>query len=198
MDAQTLRDAPRVLYTERLTLEAPRVEHAQAFVDMLNASLAGWRFIGWGQVPRDLAWAEQFCRRGAQYVADGEDLIFTAFDTASRACIGRVDLHSFDFDAPRCEVGYAGNVRHAGRGLMREAVTAVVELGFAIGCERIEAFSDLRNQRAIDFALGLGFTSEGVVRSRERDPQGLLCDQVMLARLRPAAFADQTAMSVPL
>ena len=196
MDAQTLRDAPRVLRTERLTLEAPRVEHAQAFVDMLNASLAGWRFIGWGQEPRDLAWAEQFCRRGAQYVEDGEDLIFTVFETATRACIGRIDLHSFDFDAPRCEIGYAGHVLHAGRGLMREATLAVVQLGFGLGCERIEAFSDLRNRRAIDFALGLGFDSEGVVRWRERDPQGLLCDQVLLARLRTASA--QRAMSVPL
>ena len=198
MDAQTLRDAPRVLRTARLTLESPRVEHAQAFVDMLNASLVGWRFIGWGQLPRDLAWAEQFCRRGAQYVEDGEDLIYTVFDTASRDCIGRIDLHSFDFDAPRCEIGYAGHVQHAGRGLMREAAMAVVELGFALGCERIEAFSDLRNQRAIDFAFGLGFELEGRVRSRERDPQGLLCDQVMLARLKPGAAADQTEISVPL
>lgn len=198
MDAQTLRQVPRVLHTQRLTLESPRVEHAQAFVDMLNASLAGWRFIGWGQVPRDLAWGEQFCRRGAQYVEDGEDLIYTVFDTASRHCIGRIDLHSFDFDTPRCEIGYAGNTLFAGRGLMREAALAVVELGFRLGCERIEAFSDLRNRRAIEFALGLGFDSEGVVHSRERDPQGLLCDQVMLARLRPAAAADQTAMSVPL
>ena len=198
MDAQTLRDAPRVLHTQRLTLEAPRVEHAQAFVDMLNASLAGWRFIGWGQVPRDLAWGEQFCRRGAQYVEDGEDLIFTVFDTATDDCIGRIDLHSFDFDAPRCEIGYAGNTLFAGRGLMREASLAVVDLGFGLGCQRIEAFSDLRNQRAIDFALSLGFDCEGVVRSRERDPQGLLCDQVMLARLKPAAAAGQAAMSVPL
>ncbi len=198
MDAQTLRQVPRVLHTQRLTLESPRVEHARAFVDMLNASLAGWRFIGWGQEPRDMAWAERFCVRGAQYVEDGEDLIFTVFDTTSRDCIGRIDLHSFDFDTPRCEIGYAGHVQHAGKGLMREATTAVIELGFSIGCERIEAFSDLRNRRAIEFALGLGFESEGVVRSRERDPQGLLCDQVMLARLRPATTVDQTPMSVPL
>lgn len=198
MDAQTLRDAPRVLSTKRLRLEAPRVEHAPAFLAMLNGSLAAWRFIGWGREPRDLAWAERFCIRGAQYVDDGEDLIFTVFETATDACIGRVDLHSFDFDAPRCEVGYAGNVAHAGRGLMREAVQAVVGLAFDLGIERVEAFSDLRNRRAIEFALALGFESEGVVRSRERDPKGLLCDQVLLARLRPAATFDQAAMSVPL
>lgn len=184
MGPQTLREAPRILLTPRLTLEAPRVEHAQAFAEILNASLAGWRFIGWGQTARDLAWAEQFCRRGAQFVEDGEDLIFNVFHTASAACIGRIDLHSFDFDAPRCEIGYVGDARLSGRGLMREATLAVIELGFGLGLARIEAFSDVRNQRAVDFALGLGFQTEGIVRSRERDPQGELCDQVLMARLR--------------
>lgn len=186
MGPQTLRDAPRVLHTPRLTLEAPRVEHAQGFAAVLNASLDGWRFIGWGQVARDLAWAEQFCRHGAQLVDDGEGLIFNVFDHAGGGCVGRIDLHSFDFDAPRCEIGYVGDSRLSGQGLMREAVLAVVELGFGIGLARIEAFSDVRNHRAIHFARGLGFVTEGVVHARERDPQGALCDQVLMARLRPA------------
>jgi RimJ/RimL family protein N-acetyltransferase len=188
MGPQTLRDAPRLLHTPRLTLEAPRAEHAEAFAAVLNASLDGWRFIGWGQVARDLAWAEEFCRRGAQFVDDGEDLIFNVFDNAGGGCVGRIDLHSFDFDAPRCEIGYVGDPRRSGQGLMREAVLAVVALGFELGLARIEAFSDVRNQRAIRFARGLGFRTEGVVRSRERDPQGALCDQVLMAQLRPTGL----------
>ena len=155
-----------------------------------NASLPGWRFISWPKFERDLAWAEQFCRRGLQYVEDGENLIFHVFEAQAEGqpCIGRIDLHSFDFEAPRCEIGYVGAPGVAGRGLMREAVLAVVELGFAIGLARIEALSDVRNQRAVQFALGAGFRREGVVRHRERDREGELCDQVMLARLPGDAF----------
>ena len=110
-------------------------------------------------------------------------------DARAGVCIGRIDLHSFDFDAPRCEIGYVGDPRVSGRGCLREATLAVLDLGFALGLARIEAFSDVRNQRAVKFALDLGFEREGVVRHRERDPQGELCSQVLLARLRPADSA---------
>jgi RimJ/RimL family protein N-acetyltransferase len=181
----TIRGAPRRLETGRLVLVAPCVEHAAAFADLLNASVGSWNFINWGLVPRDIVWAHAFCAHGAELVDAGEDLIFNAFDKASGACIGRIDLHSFDFEAPRCEVGYVGDPRRSGQGLMREAVLAVLELGFAMGLVRIEAFSDARNERAIRFALGLGFEREGVVRHRERDPQGELCSQVLMAKFPP-------------
>ena len=184
LDKDSLRNAPRALRTARLRLEAPSVDHAQALADFFNASLSAWPFISWPKHPRDLAWGQQFSARGLQYVEDGENLIFNALDLDSGACIGRIDLHSFDFEAPRCEIGYVGDPRVAGRGLMREATLAVVALGFELGLARIEAFSDVRNERAVKFALGMGFVREGVVRHRERDPQGELCEQVLLARLR--------------
>jgi RimJ/RimL family protein N-acetyltransferase len=185
LDKHALLAAPRQLHTRRLLLESPRVEHAQAFADLLNASVGSWDFINWGLVPRDLLWAHAFCAHGAEIVAGGEDLIFNVFDANTRACIGRIDLHTFDFEAPRCEIGYVGDPRVSGQGLMHEAVEAVIGLGFSLGLARIEAFSDVRNERAIHFAQGLGFEREGVVRHRERDPQGELCSQVMMAKFPP-------------
>ena len=196
LNEASLRAAPRHLRTPRLILEAPRVEHAQALADFLNASLPQWPFINWARFTRDLEWAQQFCVRGLQYVEDGENLIFNVFDPTSGACVGRIDLHSFDFEAPRCEIGYVGDPRVAGQGLMREATLAVVALGFETGLERIEAFSDVRNQRAVDFALGMGFLREGVVRHRERDPQGELCEQVLLARLRADVVRSDLSSSI--
>ena len=43
-----------------------------------------------------------------------------------------------------------------GRGLMREAVCAVIGMCFDLGFERIEAMSDARNARALHFADSLG------------------------------------------
>jgi RimJ/RimL family protein N-acetyltransferase len=180
-----LTAAPRRFQTDRLLLEAPRVEHAQAFADLLNASVGSWSFINWGLVPRDLVWAHAFCLHGAELVDAGKDLIFNVFDPNTGACIGRIDLHSFDFEAPRCEIGYVGDPRVSGQGLMREAVLAVIKLGFSLGLARIEAFSDVHNHRALHFAQGLGFEREGVVRHRERNPQGELCSQVMMAVFPP-------------
>lgn len=191
MDRQDLIAAPRSLATPRLRLEAPRVEHAPAFVDSLLRTLPALRFIGWGQQARDLAWAEQFCREGGALFDSGRCVIFNAFHRESGAYVGRIDLHSFDFEAPRCEVGYVVDEAHAGRGLMREAVLAVMALGFSLGLVRIQALSDARNARALAFAQALGLQREGLLRCHERDAQGALCDMVMFAALAPGAAPPQ-------
>jgi len=183
LDKSVLIAAPRSLRTRRLHLEAPSRRHAQQIADFLNASLPAWSFIAWPRFTRDLAWAERFCTRGLQYVDDGENLIFNVFREDSGTLIGRIDFHSFDFEAPRAEIGYVGDPRQAGQGLMREAVLCTVNMVFGLGFARIEAISDVRNARAIHFALGMGFKQEGVLRHRERDPQRELCDQAMLALL---------------
>jgi RimJ/RimL family protein N-acetyltransferase len=191
LDKTNLIAAPRSLRTPRLRLEAPSVQHAQQIADFLNAALPLWPFINWPRFTRDLPWAQTFCARGLQYVEDGENLIFNVFREDSGALIGRIDFHSFNFEAPRAEIGYVGDPRQAGQGLMREAVLATADMVFALGFARIEALSDVRNGRAIDFAVGMGFKQEGVVRHRERDPQGELCDQAMLALLS----ADRLSIS---
>lgn len=189
--------APRSLRTRRLRLEAPHLQHAQQIADFLNASLPAWPFISWPRFTRDLAWAERFCTRGLQYVDDGENLIFNVFREDSCSMIGRIDFHSFDFEAPRAEVGYVGDPRQAGQGLMREAVLCTVDMVFGLGFARIEAISDVRNERAIHFALGMGFEHEGMVRHRERDPQGVLCNQAVLGLLcADRVNADPTAARI--
>lgn len=202
MTATDIAAAARELVTPRLRLQCPRADHAAAFVESLNHNLPELRFVGWGQQPRDLEWSLRFCENSAQAVDAGETIVFNVFERAGQAAhgaadqpdaaglgayIGRVDLHSFDFDAPRCEVGYVGDKRFAGRGLMREAVLATIELGFAIGLARIHALSDVRNERALHFAQALGMNFEGTLRAYERDPQGELADMAMFAAWCPGA-----------
>jgi RimJ/RimL family protein N-acetyltransferase len=66
---------------------------------------------------------------------------------------------------------------------MREAVQAVLGLGFALGLQRIQALSDVRNERALRFAEAVGLRREGVLRHYERDDQGQLGEQVLFAML---------------
>ena len=188
MDRTHLIQAPRELRAERLALHAPRPEFAPVFVESLNTSLPGLGFIGWAQHPQTPAWAERFMADGLAYVEEGDCLIFYAFESASGRYVGRVDLHSWDFSAPRCEVGYVGDVRMQGRGLMREAVLACVQLAFEMGVARVQALSEAGNLRALRFAeSSLGFRREGVLRNFERDAQRRLGEQVMFASYNPAA-----------
>ena len=186
MDKAELAGAPRELLTPRVRLESGRLAHAPALMAAINASLPDLRYIAWGQHPVDLAWAESFSQRGARYIDDGDCLIYSAFLRDGGELVGRIDLHSFDLETPRAEIGYVADSRQAGRGLMREAVLAVVELAFSLGFLRIEAISDARNARALRFAASLGFTQEAVLRSHARDPQGGLCDEVLFALLHPS------------
>jgi len=185
MDRKTLIGAPRELATARLRLESPREAHAPAFLDSLLRTLPALRFVGWGQAARDLPWAFDFCIGGERLFNEGECVIFNAFRQDDGRYIGRIDLHTFDFEAPRCEIGYVGDEASAGQGLMREAVLAVMALGFSLGLQRIHALSDARNHRALVFAERLGMQREGLLRAYERDPQGGLADMVMFAALAP-------------
>lgn len=184
MNTETLLSAPAHFTTARLRLERPRPEHAAVVMESINASLAELRFVDWGRQAFDPERALRFCTRDAELVARGECLIYFAFEQRSGAFVGNLDLHSFDFDVPRGEIGYVGDTRRAGTGLMFEAATAMLKLGFELGLHRIEASCDARNLRAIAFAQMLGMTREGLLRGHDRDPQGALCDDVVLAMLR--------------
>lgn len=181
---RVLERAPSLFETPRLRLEHPRGAHAAAVRDSVNVSLPGLGFVRWAQRPFDEDDARRFCEADAQQVASGECLIYFAFERETGRFVGNLDLHTFDFEVPRCQVGYVGDARMAGRGLMREAALAVVDLAFGLGFERVEAWCDLRNTRSVHFAQTLGLHYEGLMRSVERDPQGRLSDQVVLARLR--------------
>lgn len=184
MDRSTLQGAPAKLSTPRLDLVKPQAQHAAVVRESINTSLSALRFVRWGQQPYDDDDARRFCEADAARVAAGDCLIYFAFERSSGRFVGNLDLHTFDFDVPRCQIGYVGDTRFAGRGLMREAALGLIDLAFGLGVERLEAWCDLRNARSIHFAQGLGLHYEGLMRASSRDPQGELCDEVLLARLR--------------
>lgn len=186
MDAQHLANAPVELNTDRLRLLAPRPEFALPFVQSLNRSLPELHFIAFAQRERTPEWGHGFLARDLHAWAQGQCLAYYAFEESDGEYVGRIDLHSWDFSTPRCEVGYVGDTRAAGRGLMREAVLACVDLAFKLGAARVQALSEAENLRALRFAEhALGFTREGVLRNYERDAQGQLGQQVLFA-----AYAD--------
>ena len=187
-NADTLKAAPKRLSTPRLRLVQPQPEHAAAVMDSINASLPDLSYIDWGRAAFDAERARRFCEKDIELVASGVCLIYFAFELGSGEFVGNLDLHSCDFDVPRCEIGYVGDSRRAGSGLMFEAATAVLRLGFELGMERIAAYCDARNLRSIRFAEQLGMQREGVLRSHARDPQGGLCDEQVLSMLRGDPF----------
>ena len=85
----------------------------------------------------------------------------------SDSLVGTVSLFNFHEASRRAEIGYVLARSAWGRGLMHEALTALV--GFAFGplnLNRLEADIDPRNSASAKSLARLGFVQEGFLRER--------------------------------
>ena len=81
--------------------------------------------------------------------------------------IGSVSLFQFDTSSQRAEIGYILAPAAWGRGLMHEALAALVALAFErLDLRRLEADVDPRNARSAHTLERLGFRQEGLLRER--------------------------------
>ena len=81
--------------------------------------------------------------------------------------IGSCGLFHFDAGYDRAETGYELNRAYWGKGIMTEAMSAVLTFGFReLGLHRVEAIIDIANERSKSLLLKLGFTYEGNLRQR--------------------------------
>jgi len=81
--------------------------------------------------------------------------------------IGSCSLQRFDAGHHHAETGYELDRGSWGSGLMAEAMTAILDCGFAgLELHRIEAVIDDANARSKALLLKLGFRAEGVLRER--------------------------------
>ena len=98
--------------------------------------------------------------------------------------IGTCGFFAFNEDALKAELGYELNSSYHGKGLMSEALDAV--LGFIFresGINRVEAFVEPKNTASQKLLEKLGFTKEGTLRSYERC-RGDLIDVTIFGLLR--------------
>ena len=81
--------------------------------------------------------------------------------------IGSCSLFHFDVGFNRAETGYELNRAFWGKGIMTEAMSAILTFGFSeLELHRVEAIIDIANERSKGLLLKLGFTYEGNLRQR--------------------------------
>jgi RimJ/RimL family protein N-acetyltransferase len=182
---EKLKAAPREMHTPRTVLRAPSLDQIPVRMSWAVASSASLDFVARWRKSADVEVATRSAHSEMRAVEAGEELIYNVFEKDTNAYVGRIDLHSWDADAPRCEIGYMADAPTSGRGLLREAAAACVQLAFDIGAVRIQVITDTRNTRSIQFAEALGMQHEGVLRSYEQ-LDGVVCDQALLSIVRPA------------
>jgi len=106
--------------------------------------------------------------------------------------IGTCGFYDWNTTAHRAEIGYDLEPAYWGRGVMTEAMHAVLEYGFEkMGLNRIQAIIDSKNTRSMRLVHRLGFKKEGVLRQRSYF-NGQFRDDAIFSLLRkewpPQAF----------
>ena len=130
--------------------------------------------------------------RGAAAFAAREAIRFALVPREGGAMIGSCTLFAIDAQNRRAEMGYILAREAWGKGLMHEALTALLDWGFGpLGLHRVEADVDPRNVASVKSLERLGFAREGFLRQRWQ-VAGEISDSVFLGLLAPEWAARRT------
>ena len=98
--------------------------------------------------------------------------------------IGSIAVVSHDDRVKKCEIGYCIGRNFWGRGIMTEALAAVMDYMFdKVGMERVEARHDTNNPASGAVMKKCGMKYEGTLRRSDWNNQGI-CDAAFYAQLK--------------
>jgi RimJ/RimL family protein N-acetyltransferase len=114
----------------------------------------------------------------------GGTLQFVIVGKQSALAIGTCLLFKHDEASARAELGYVLSRTHWGSGVMREALTALIDHAFThMALRRLEAEINPRNVASAQLVQCLGFVQEGLLRQRWFT-KGALSDSALYGLLR--------------
>lgn len=116
-------------------------------------------------------------------------ILFLLTDKATNKIIGRCGIHNWNQEHNRAEIGYVILEEDFKRkGLMSEAVTEIIDYGFAkLNLYRLEALVGINNLASIKIIENHNFTKEGVLRQYFRIGDGFE-DAFLYSLLRKEFF----------
>lgn len=153
------------LNTNRLFLRQIQPEDAEAlFATFSDEEVL--KFYG-SEPHRSVEDSRQWVQRQQQWYAQREDIRWGITLKGEDTVIGSVGFHHFGPGFRYAEIGYELNRAYWRRGIMFEAVSAILTYGFIeLELHRIEANIDIANEASKNLLVKLGFTYEGILRER--------------------------------
>jgi len=174
------------LRTKRLVLRQPTMKDVEWYFGYFSRPEIVWG--GGGPGPRNMRAAREEHRK---YLVDlyrkrqGFRWIITLKGEGEP--IGTLGFYKWEH-GERCfqaEMGYDLAKECWGKGIMTEAMKAVIDFGFEkMELNRIEVFVMPRNKRSIKMIKNLGFKREGLLRQRYFDEFGNFTDDVLFSMLK--------------
>lgn len=161
-----LSDWPfRDLQTPRLILRALQPGDVRGYLDIFSdpQSMEFWS----GEHITTLDEAEDMLAQDFEWVKSGEALCWGIALPETNQLIGKISLYFFSKQNRRAETGYILNREFWGRGLMTEALGAVLRYAFdELKAHRIEADVDPDHAASLALLEKFGFVREGTLRDR--------------------------------
>ena len=168
MDPLSHLTALPTLTTDRLSLRALCLSDAPAIFAIFSDT-AVTQYWGHGQMHL-MEDAERFVQQTLDGFRTRELLEWGLTLTGRDEVIGTCALAGWDREHHRAEIGFALRRDYWRRGLMSEALPALLRFAFGtLGLHRIEADVDPRNTASIRLLERLGFQQEGYLRERYFD-----------------------------
>jgi len=174
-------NSPVVLESERLIVRPVEEADLPALL-LVNGDDEATRFLpyaSWRSLSDGRVWFERMSLMGAR----GESIQYVVIERTSALAIGTCLLFRYEESSARAELGYVLGRSYWGRGLMREALTAVIDCAFgAYALRRLEAEVDPANRASSGLLERLGFSREGQLRKRWID-KGVAHDTIIYGLL---------------
>lgn len=153
------------LHTGRLHLRPFRPDDAGALFAVFSDPrvMRYWSSAPWTSIDS----AHEMIARDAKAMAEGEWLRLGVETAGDGRLVGMCTLFDLNVQCRRAQVGYGLASDVWGRGIMREALTALLDHGFeTLDLHRVEADVDPRNEPSVRILERLGFLQEGFLRER--------------------------------
>jgi RimJ/RimL family protein N-acetyltransferase len=151
-----------VTLTERYSLQPIARQHADAcFASCQDPDIHRWLPL---PQPYTRAFAEEWCATGAEeFRSSGQGIHYAICD--GDAMVGCISFKNVRWREDVVEIGYWLDASARGRGLAARAVSALADVAFARGFQRVELRIATGNEPSIGVAERAGFVHEGVLRS---------------------------------
>ncbi|MBK0152983.1 GNAT family N-acetyltransferase [Pseudomonas sp. S75] len=177
---------PFSLRTERVALIPAQAPLAQPLADALNASFELHRdFLPWSQPHWTRQQAQQSLEGAARdyFLSAGEKRYFVITGREPADIVGCIGLTPGCDETDPFELGYWANQRHAGKGLMSEALAALVA---ALKGHSLYLTTSSANQASQRLAEAVGLRQVKVIVGDRQSEKFGICDTLVYRRDREA------------
>ncbi len=162
---EILKDLP-ALETDRLILRKMTPDDAGA-VFAYASDPEVTRYVVW-DTHRSIQDSRAFLELAVQKYKSGGEPDWGIVYKGDHRFVGTCGFVGWDVDHARAEIGYVLSREYWGRGLMPEALRAMIAFGFErMGLNRIEARCIAENAASARVMEKVGMTYEGTLRQRE-------------------------------